>query len=183
MLRSLLLIIGLGIVVSSSAQDRYFTKSGKISFYSKTNVEDIEAHNRSVTCVLDTKTGNVQFAVLMKGFEFKKALMQEHFNESYIESDKYPKSVFKGQVTNNSEIDYSKNGTYPAKVKGQLTIHGETKEVDTDGTITVKDGNLHTTAEFQVAIADYKISVPALVKDNISKTITIKVSCILEPLK
>ena len=75
---------------SCSAQGKYFTKTGKISFFSKTDLENIDAHNRSVSCVLDTKTGNLQFSVLMKGFEFKKALMQEHFNEDYVESDKYP---------------------------------------------------------------------------------------------
>jgi hypothetical protein len=164
------------------SQDRFFTKSGNISFFSKTKVEDIEASNRSVTCVLDTKTGNIQFAVLMKGFEFRKAAMQEHFNENYVESDKYPKSEFKGQVTNNASIDYAKPGTYPAKVKGQLTIHGETKQVETDGTITIKDRKVLTTSEFQVAIADYRISVPALVRDKISNLITIRVSCALEPL-
>src|SRR5687768_17804216 len=130
MIRSLLIVIAVVFnSVASSGQERFYTKTGSISFFSRTDLENIDAHNRSVTCVLDTKTGNLQFAVLMKGFEFKKALMQEHFNESYIESDKYPKSEFKGQVTNNSEIDYTKNGSYPAKVKGQLTIHGETKDV------------------------------------------------------
>jgi polyisoprenoid-binding protein YceI len=183
MLKSLFVII---LIVAASVvvgQDRFFTKTGHISFHSKTNVEDIDAYNRSVSCVLDTKTGSIQFAVVMKGFEFKKALMQEHFNENYVESDKYPKSVFKGQISNNASINYTTPGTYPLKVKGQLTIHGETNEIETDGTMTVKDGKIISASEFQVAIADYKISVPALVKDNISKTINIRVSCTLEPLK
>jgi len=172
------------VVISFAfGQGKFYTKTGSISFYSKTKMEDIEAHHRSVTCVLDTKNGTVQFAVLMKGFEFRKALMQEHFNENYVESDKYPKAQFKGQVTNSSSIDYTKEGTYPAKIKGTLTIHGEEKEVETDGMITVKDEKIGTAAEFQIAIADYKISVPALVKDNISKNISIKVSCSLEPLR
>src|SRR5690349_23750589 len=82
------------------AQDKFFTKSGQVTFSSKTSLENIEAHNKSVTCVLDVKTGNLQFAVLMKGFEFEKALMQEHFNENYVESHKYPKAEFKGQIVN-----------------------------------------------------------------------------------
>src|ERR1044071_5426615 len=86
------------VAFAVSAQDKFFTKNGKISFVSKGSVETIEAQHKSVTCVLDTKTGNIQFAVLMKGFEFKKALMQEHFNENYVESDKYPTSEFKGQI-------------------------------------------------------------------------------------
>lgn len=183
MLKFFLFFLLCAITSIAFGQTRFFTKTGNISFYSTTKVEDIEAHNRSVTCVLDTKTGNIQFAVLMKGFEFRKALMQEHFNENYVESDKYPKAEFKGQVVNNGNIDYARQGTYPVKVKGLLTIHGETREVEADGTITVSNGKVNTTSEFKVAIADYKISVPTLVSDKISKIITIKVACVLEPLK
>lgn len=166
-----------------SAQDKYYTKVGKINFKSKATLENIEALNKSVTAVLDTKTGNLQFAVLMKGFEFEKALMQEHFNENYVESHKYPKAEFKGAVTNNGEVNYSKDGTYKAKVKGQLTIHGETKDVETDGTIQVKGGKILADAVFGVALADYKIEIPKLVKDNIAKIVTIEVDCTLDPLK
>lgn len=183
MLRSLLTIAVIVYSLNLSGQERFYTKTGSISFFSKTDLEDIDAHNRSVTCVLDSKTGNVQFSVLMKGFEFKKALMQEHFNEDYIESDKYPKSEFKGQIVNNASIDYSKEGTYPAHVKGQLTIHGETKEVQTEGSVSIRDGKVFIGAEFPVAIADYKISVAAFAKSKVAKTITVKVSCALEPLK
>lgn len=165
------------------AQDKFFTKSGKITFHSKATLENIEAHNKSVTCVLDTKTGNMQFAVMMKGFEFEKALMQEHFNENYVESHKFPKAEFKGQVINNGEVNYSKDGTYTATVKGKLSIHGETKDVETIGTITVKGGKIDTDASFVVELADFKIEVPKIVKDNISKTINITVDCILDPLK
>jgi hypothetical protein len=91
------------------AQGKFYTKSGKISFFSSTSLEDIAAINKSVVTLLDTKTGDLQFAALMKGFEFKKALMQEHFNSDYVESSKFPKAEFKGQVTNNSEIKYTAN--------------------------------------------------------------------------
>ena len=115
------------IATSLIAQDKYFTKSGNIQFSSKGVIETIEATHRSVTCVLDSKTGDIQFAVLMKGFEFRKALMQEHFNENYVESDKYPKAEFRGQITNNSEINYAKDGTYTVHIKGKLTLHGKTR--------------------------------------------------------
>lgn len=176
--------IVLGLVFAAAgavAQDKYFTKTGKISFYSKATLENIEAHNRSVTAVLDSKTGNVQFSVSIKGFEFEKALMQEHFNENYMESNKHPKSDFKGQITNNSDIDYTKDGTYNAKVKGKLSIHGETKDVDTDGTVTVKGGKVQLASDFNVAIADYKIKNDKM--NNISNTIRVSVNCTLEPLK
>lgn len=183
MLKLSLLVAAVLLSTLLAGQEKFFTKSGNISFYSKTQIENIEAHNRGITCVLDTKTGSIQFAALMKGFEFKKALMQEHFNENYVESDKYPRAEFKGQVVNNSSIDFSSPGIYPAKVRGRLTLHGETKEMETDGAITVRDGKLLVSSEFQVALADFKISVPALVKDKISKVITVKVSCSLNPLK
>ena len=178
-----LLVCLLAVSALAGAQDKYFTKSGKISFFSKSTLENIEAHNKSVTCVLDTKTGNLQFAVLMKGFEFEKALMQEHFNENYVESHKFPKAEFKGQVTNISEIDAGRDGTYKAKVKGKLTMHGVTRDVETVGTIAVKGGRLEADASFNVLLADYDISIPSVVKDNISKSINITVDCALDLLK
>ena len=96
-----------------------FYQQCKITFFSSTPAEDIKATNKSVAVVLDSKTGELQFSVLIKGFEFKKGLMQEHFNEKYAESHKFPLSEFKGQITNNSEIAYNKNGTYTSKVKGK----------------------------------------------------------------
>ena len=168
---------------SLSAQDKFFTKSGKIIFYSKATLENIEALNKAVTCVLDTKSGNMQFAVMMKAFEFEKALMQEHFNENYVESHKYPKAEFKGQIVNNAEIDYTKDGSYKAKVKGKLTLHGETRDVETTGSVVVKGGKVETDAEFNIELADYKVEIPKVVKDNISKTVKITVDCNLEPLK
>ncbi len=184
-MKKLFVIIAAGLVTTSSlvAQDKYFTKSGRINFMSKATLENIDANHKSVTCVLDTKTGNMQFAVLMKGFEFEKALMQEHFNENYVESHKYPKAEFRGQVVNNPEINYTKEGIYPAKVKGTLTIHGETREVETTGNVVVKSGKLQAAAEFTILLSDYKIEIPKVVKDNISNTVRITIDCSLEPLK
>ena len=170
------------ISLASIAQDKFFTKSGNISFTNKGEIETIQATHKSVTCVLDSKTGALQFAVLMKGFEFKKALMQEHFNENYVESDKFPKAEFKGQITNNSDIGYTKDGDYTAHVKGKLTIHGQTRDVDTDGKVTVKDGKLQTNATFNVQLSDYNIKIPSLVKQNMSNNVSITVNCNLEPL-
>ena len=170
------------LALAGSAQDKFFTKNGKISFVSKGSVETIEAQHKSVTCVLDTKTGNIQFAVLMKGFEFRKALMQEHFNENYIESDKYPKSEFRGQIVNNGDVNYTKDGVYNVKVKGKLTMHGETKDVETSGTITVKGGKLNANTDFNILMSDYKISIPGVVKDHMDNNVKITVNCALEPL-
>ena len=163
------------------AQDKFFTKTGKISFYSKATMENIEAHNRSVTAVLDSKTGNLQFSVQIKGFEFEKALMQEHFNENYLETNKYPKAEFKGQIVNNSEINYSQDGEYNAKVKGKLTMHGETKDVEADGKVKVKGGKISAASDFIIQLPDYKIRNDKL--NNISNSIKVSVDCTLEPLK
>lgn len=167
----------------STAQEKYYTKGGKIRFFSKTNVEDIDASNKSAVCILDSKTGDLQFAVLMKGFEFKKALMQEHFNKDYVESDKFPKAEFKGQITNNGEIKYTADGTYTANAKGKLTIHGVTKDIETTGTISVKTGKITTASTFNIQLPDYNIKVPGFTRSQISDNIKITVDCPLDILK
>lgn len=166
-----------------AAQGKYFTKSGKIYFNSTAKLEKVEATNRSVIAVMDTKTGAIQFAVMLKGFEFEKALMQEHFNENYVESDKYPKSEFTGQITNNKEINYLQDGIYPVSVTGKLTLHGQIKDVSATGKITVKNGKLQLNSDFAVLLSDFKIDIPGLVKENISNETKISVECQLEPLK
>ena len=166
-----------------NAQDKYFTKSGKIEFFSKASIEDIEAKNKTAAAVLDTKTGALQFSVLMKGFEFEKALMQEHFNDNYVESDKFPKAEFKGSIVNNGSINYAKDGSYNVKVKGQFTLHGVTKTIEAPGTIKVDDGKIETASTFNIKLSDYGIKIPAVVKEKISNNIKIVVDCKLEPLK
>ena len=185
MKKAALIIILLTILFSQAeAQGKFFTKSGKISFFSSTSLENINALNKSTVCLLDSKNGDLQFAVLIKGFEFRKALMQEHFNAAdYMNSNQYPKAEFKGQLTNNTAVNYSVNGTYPVSVKGKLTIHGVSKEVETQGIITVKDGKLLANSTFNVLLADYGVIVPRIYRDNISKSIKITVDCSLEPLK
>jgi len=167
----------------SFSQGKYFTKTGKIEFFSKAPLEDIEAKNKTVTAVLDSKSGAMQFAVQMKGFEFEKKLMQEHFNENYIESNKFPKAEFKGSITNNSEINYAKSGTYTAKIKGKLTIHGVTKDVETTGTLKVDNDHLNAESVFNIQLSDYDVKIPSVVKDKISNNIKITVETKLEPLK
>lgn len=169
--------------VLAFAQDKFFTKNGRLSFVSKGNVETISAKHKGITCVLDTKSGAIQFAVLMKGFEFPKALMQEHFNENYVESDKYPKADFKGQVVNNGDVHYGRDGIYNAKAKGSLTLHGVTKEIEVPGKITVKGGKPQLNADFTILLSDYNIKIPSLVKENISNMVSIAVDCALELLK
>lgn len=182
--KNVILLMALIIAVSTSfAQDKFYTKTGKISFYSKAPLEEIDGKNKTVTAVLDSKTGAMQFAVQMKGFEFEKQLMEQHFNENYVESDTYPRSEFKGFLTNNAEVNYSKDGTYPVKVKGKLTIHGVTKDVESTGSIKITGGSIDASSTFNVLLSDYKIAIPSLVKDKVSNSIRIIVECNLQPLK
>lgn len=182
--KNLMALLALALIASAAqAQDKYFTKSGKIEFSSKAPLEDIEAKNKTAMAVLDTKSGAIQFSVQMKGFEFEKALMQEHFNENYVESDKYPKADFKGTITNNPEISYTKPGTYTAKIKGKMTLHGVTKDVETTGTIKVTGNGVDAASTFNLQLSDYNIKIPAVVKDKISNTVRITVDTRLEPFK
>jgi polyisoprenoid-binding protein YceI len=182
--KNLILLLTLMMSASvSMAQDKFYTKTGKIGFYSKAPLEEIEGKNKTVTAVIDSKSGAIQFAVQMKGFEFEKQQMQEHFNENYVESDKYPKAEFKGTITNNSDIKYTTDGTYTAKVKGKLTIHGVTKDIETTGSLKINGGKIDASSTFNVLVSDYNIKIPSIVKDKVSKSIKIVVDCNLEPLK
>ncbi len=156
---------------------KLYTKNGSISFFSKSPLENISADNNQVMSVLNQQTGDMQFSVLIKSFHFKKALMEEHFNENYMESNKYPKASFKGIISDLTKINFSKDGSYTVQVTGDLTMHGITNKVSLPGIINIKSGIAAASAKFTAKLADYKISVPKLVKDNIAKVIEITVAC------
>ncbi len=174
-MKTRLFILTLLFISHFTLAQRYISKNGHIWFYSHTPVEDIEAHNRQVVSILDASTGSVQFSLLIKSFEFKIALMQEHFNENYMESDKLPKAGFKGLVKNIEKIDFNKDGDYPVEVNGDLLIHGVTKPVTTKGTITVAGSAITAKAKFIVAPKDYDIKIPSVVENNIAKEIEVNV--------
>ena len=178
-----MLVLLLLLAGSAFSQGKFFTRAGQISFTSKGVLETIKAQNKTVTCVMDAQSGQLQFSVIMRGFEFRKALMQEHFNENYVESDKFPNADFKGQITSTPMPDLTKDGQYPVKVRGKLTIHGITKEVTTDGTITVKQQAVQAESAFTILLSDYKIRIPSIVKNNLSNTVNIAVVCSLQPLQ
>jgi polyisoprenoid-binding protein YceI len=162
---------------------KYITKNGHIKFYSETPVETIEAHNRQVSSALDVSSGEFVFKVLIKSFEFEKALMQEHFNENYLESDKFPDAAFAGKVLNLQSIDFSQDGKYETEVEGDLKIHGETKRIKEKGIFVVSDGKITGNAVFMVHLADYKIKIPNTVVNNIAEDIQVTVEVNLEPVK
>jgi len=176
----ILLALCLITISYNATAQKIYTKNGNISFFSKTNMEDIKADNNQVMSVLNTQTGELQFSVLIKSFHFQKALMEEHFNENYLESGKYPKSTFKGTITDVSKVNFTTDGTYPVSVSGDLTMHGVTKKVTTKGKIVVAGGKITGSTVFSVALADYKIEVPKLVENNIAKNIEITVNCLYD---
>ncbi len=177
------MLIALFTVTTLSAQ-RYITKTGHIFFHSDAPLETIEAHNKQVNSALDVRSGMFVFKVLMKSFVFEKALMQEHFNEEYVESDTYPNAFFKGKILNNSSIHYTIPGSYNVWVEGTLTLHGVTKKVKEKGTFEVtKGGTIHATSKFPIVLKAYNISIPAAVMGKIAEELVITVDEHLKPLK
>jgi polyisoprenoid-binding protein YceI len=158
---------------ATNAQDRLLTRNGTISFYSKAPLEDIEANTQTAVSVLDKKTGQIEFSVLVKSFTFEKALMQEHFNEDYLESDKFPKSTFKGHVDDLEKVSFDKDGKYTVSVTGELTMHGQSRTLTTLATFTILKGATLADAQFDIALSDYKIIIPSVVKDKVSKTVKV----------
>ncbi|HOY07190.1 MAG TPA: YceI family protein [Saprospiraceae bacterium] len=171
------------LLAHAGQAQKFFTRDAKIKFSSETPMEKIEGLNKSGTCVLDAATGKMEWKVLIKGFLFEKALMQEHFNENYLESSVYPNAQYKGQITNLNEVKFNQDGKYNVKTSGKLTIHGVERDVNMEGTLKVSNGNLEVLSNFVIKPEDYKITIPSLVKDNIAKEIKVVVSAVLAPLK
>jgi polyisoprenoid-binding protein YceI len=177
------LLLGLFIGQSAFGQDLYFTKTGHIHFMSRTDAINIDGNNNQVTSFLNTTNGEMVFQLLVKSFKFTLATAEEHFNDTYMESDKFPKSSFKGNITNLTDIDFSKNGTYKAIVKGDLTIHGVTKPIIQEGKITISEGKMNAESTFILNIKDFNIKVPKMVEDRVAKSVDVKVNMEYLPYK
>ncbi len=177
------LITALFCTVFAGAQDIYYTKKGQISFYSKAPLENIEAHNNEVTSFIDKKKNELAFSLLIKSFKFEKALMEEHFNTTYMESDRYPKANFTGKVKNPEAVKWGTDGFYQITVEGTLTIHNVSHPVTTQATVIIKDKNVSGTAKFNVRLADYNIKIPSVVAKNIAEVVEITVDCQYTPMQ
>lgn len=154
---------------------KFMARNGKVSLNASTPLENIDPVNNQAASVIDASTGEIIFNVLIKSFQFKVALMQEHFNENYMESDKFPKASFKGKITNISSVNFEKDGDYNVDVTGDLTIHGITKPLTTKGVIGVKNGTVSANSIFTVKPADYDIRIPRLVEGKIAKEVEVNV--------
>ncbi len=159
----------------------YTAKKGgtAISFYSEAPMENIEAMNKSATIVLKSSTNDIQIRLSIQNFKFKNGLMEEHFNENYMESDKYPYCEFKGKI--NEPIDYTKEGENAVTVTGKMTLHGVTKDVTLNGTLTKTGNDLKLYAKFPLSVADYNIKVPSMYVKNIAEVVDVTFNAILEP--
>jgi polyisoprenoid-binding protein YceI len=185
-MKQFITLLALSITLGSTAlaQGKYFTRDGNVSFFSETPVEDIDAHNKKATCVLDNETGAVEFAVLIKSFEFEKALMEEHFNENYMESNEFPKATFKGKL-----VDYAgvRDSGFPPgvelKAEGTMMIHGVEKPITALGYVTQEGDGFRLKSSFIVKPEDYNIEIPNTVRENIAKEIAVNVDAELKPLK
>ena len=174
-----LLVIILLSASFANAQ-KFMTKGGTIKFFSETPMEKIEGTNRQVNSALNFTTGDFVFKVLIRGFEFEKVLMQEHFNENYMESEKFPSSEFKGKITKLKDVNPSKDGVYKVVVEGDLTIHGVTNKVKVNGTLEVNAAKVIGNASFEVTPKDYNIAIPKAVIKNISEAIKVDVNVSLD---
>ncbi len=168
----------LSMAAFSQTADKYISSKTHIKFFSTTPVEDIEANNYASVSTINPKTGDVVFSVPMQSFEFEKAMMQKHFNnEHFLVTNIYPKSKLKGKITNLDEIDFSKDGKYPANFEGEITIKDKTSPIKETGIITVDGSLLNLDATFNLTLADFGIMFDEgeMVSTKIAKSVKITV--------
>jgi hypothetical protein len=176
------IIIAFAVLLSWNLSAQIYTaKAGStsISFYSEAPLENIEAINKSASIVLKTSSNEIQMSVSIQNFKFKNALMEEHFNENYMETGKYPKCVFKGKI--NEPVDYTKDGENKVTVSGKMELHGVTKDVTIDGILTKMGADLKLYSKFKIKVSDYNIKVPSMYVKNIAEVVDVTFNTVLEP--
>jgi hypothetical protein len=176
--KGVVIAAGLLLISNTSKAQLYITQSGNVSFFSATVMENIDATNKQVRTLLNAK-GELVFLISNTEFIFPNKLMQEHFNEKYIESEKYPQSSFKGKI--NEVFDLTKTGEYAVTATGKLNIHGVEQDRTINGKIIVTEKEIQLTAIFKVKLTDHKIDVPKLVMAKIAEDVEVKVNCSLLP--
>ena len=167
--------------ITKADQDLYTCKNAHITLFSKALIEDIKATTSAGVSVYNAETGELNFSVLISTLHFEKAFMQQHFNSDYMESDKYPRAVFKGKIQ--EHIDITKEGTYTVNAAGELTVHGVTQKRTIQGSVTVKNGVVSMASEFMVKCADHHIDIPQILFYHIAESIKITVSATYNPYK
>jgi hypothetical protein len=179
----LLICIIIEAQLISYSQSKYFTRTGKILFYSKAAIEDIKAVNNQASCIYETATNRLIANVLISAFEFEKALMQQHFNENYLESEKFPKATFKGKLNNLQGVKFEGTWSKIIEFEGDMTIHGITRQMKSNANIQFSNGVISVTTEFYILLNDFNIKIPSTVINNISEKILVKINFKLNELK
>lgn len=171
------LLFGVVVFTKAVAQTKYLDKNGVIIFEASEKLfEEVKAVNESVTVIFNEETSEIASLGLIKGFHFKNSLMEEHFNENYIESGTYPKAIFRGKL-----VDYNPNGSSnKATLKGTLEIRGKKKEIETSLNIQKANNMISMTGEFVVSPSDFDIEIPKIVRNKIAKEVTVKLDFKLE---
>lgn len=179
-MKKIVLVLLLTVPLIGFAQPKKVTKTGEIDFEASVpSFEEVKAENKTTTVVLNTETGEMAALALIKGFRFKIALMEEHFNENYMESDRYPKATFKGKIYG---FDVSKltETNKDFSIKGTLEIHGKSKEIMTPAKIKKTDDGIAINSSFSVNSDDFNIQIPKVVSNKVSKKVTITLDCVLK---
>lgn len=154
-----------------NAQKVMISKSSDISFFSKTPLRDIEADNKATTSLINLDTKDIAIKIPVKSFVFPNKLMQEHFNENYLETEKYPFSSFRGKI--NESLDLEKDGKYNVTATGKITLHGVEKSQTFKGTATIKEKKITLDSIFEVSLADYNIDIPKIVFEEIAEKVKV----------
>lgn len=179
-MKNTLLLSMLFLMTAIVAQEKLITKTGQITFEASIpSFEEVKAKNEGVTCVLNSKTGEIAYLAMVKGFRFKLALMEEHFNENYIESDDYPKSTFKGKIES-FNITTLKSSYKDYTIKGKLELHGITKEISITAKIRKTEAGVEIISTFIVNADDFEIKIPSMVKSKVSNKVNVKTECVLK---
>ncbi len=152
------------------AQKIFGTRNGKVSFSSPSD-EDVKATNNEVASRI-ADNGQMTFSLLTKGFKFKLAEMQEHFNDQYIESTKFPRADFKGTIVNLKDVNFTKDGSYKVTVTGDLTLHGITKNITVNGTVDIKDGKPSAMGKFDIIMKDFNIDAA-----KVTQKVSAEINC------
>jgi hypothetical protein len=181
-MKNLLIVCGIFILGMNLSAQKFSSKNGFTGFYSHTPMEDVKADNNQVNSILDSSSGEIVFLILNKSFHFDRALMEEHFNENYMESDKFPKSTFKGKISNLSEVNFAKPGVYAVTVSGEMNMHGVAKPFSTPGTIEITAGGVIAKSKFNIKPEDFGIIIPSLVREKISNNMEVTVDIKYSPL-
>jgi len=171
------------IAVNSSAQNIYKCTESNISFFAGTSVEDIDAVSTQASSFLNIETGEVAMSIPMNSFKFKESLMQEHFNENYVESEKYPKAEFSGKIENPTKVDWKQSSPVTVSVTGNLKIHGVSKPRTLTAQVTNRNGKLEVTSDFRIALEDHQIDRPRILWEKLAEEVDVKLKITYEVYK